>query len=61
MTNFYHLFMWKSFFFQDASNKVESKPDSTEEEGGSSPPINDLTSSELKVKCNTVLKMLVFV
>ena len=61
MTNFYHLFIWENPFFQDASNEVESKPDSTEGEGGSSPPTRDLTSSEPKVKCNTVLKMLVSV
>ena len=51
MTNFYHL-LCENLFFQDASNEVE-----TEGEGGSSPPISDLTSSEIKVKCNTVLKI----
>lgn len=54
--NFYQHIM-----FQDANNEIESEPDSTEREGGSSSPASNLVSSELKVKCSTVLKMLMFV
>ena len=57
-TNFYHL-LWEKPFFQDVNIEVESKPDSTEGKGSSSPLGSDLTISELKVKCNIVLKMFV--
>jgi len=57
--NLYQHIMRK--LLQDPNNETESEPDSTEREGGSSSPASNLTSSELKVKCSTVLKMLVFV
>ena len=53
--------LYQHIMFQDANNEIESEPDSTEREGGSSSPASNLVSSELKVKCSTVLKMLMFV
>ena len=53
--------LYQHIMFQDANNEIENEPDSTEREGGSSSPASNLVSSELKVKCSTVLKMLMFV
>ena len=53
--------LYQHIMFQDANNEIESEPVSTEREGGSSSPASNPVSSELKVKCSTVLKMLMFV